>query len=835
MKKVFEVERGYELRAKASKVGRVNSTMFEGYLSAFEALKGIVNATERYSQKQLRDDSLYNYDNNLIAFTARRGYGKTSAMLTFSGALENPAENITIDTSTDMGARMDQNAKWLMNYRFVVLPPIDPTLLDAHHDILTTLLSKILKLVTNVWKGNNGAFLNQYSTIQKNTLLEQINRCYQSVNELLHGSTGSEGWTLEKLMQLGDATNLRSELYQMILTLMSFLGCPQNGFLVVQIDDADMNFRQIYNIMEYTRQYLMIPRVVILFAIDTDTVFSILTKRFYLDLSPSCSDAAWQESALRNACKMAEQYILKVFPSSHQIELPKIGELIQNCEDDFMIRYSASGALQKVEAESYQWWILKEIYRKTGILFIKSNTISPILPNTQRGIISLLTLLDSMPEVKHLDQMALRLFNSDSLDQPQLSKCDCFFYHSSENGTSACQHRDELVIRERNVGLFASYFVNEWIRTNIPSKDEREFLFRLHDAPITQKNAIVIDYLEQILLKADPNATSPGESTATYNPLKSHEISYVRAMCLAQDAEKISNKATLVFGIHVLYMLASHCIVLNRLISHYSGGAGSSAKACTSFEPLEGLYGNSVEIAGFQKPSGSEILDPNQVFSLSFKLRSRWFSKKVAREQGENDVHLSCRYYYSHLFGCQDNTANATQDQDKCLLAISAPFFNSLYHCKPSDFFIDTDVTFSLQGSYDSDYFYLQDMSLQVVLTWDWQKHFIELVQQESKTPSLSDQEAQAPLHSLYLTYAQKMLSANQKNPKQQSTVTVDKAPSFEVDKHTDSKTPDEPCVEQLIGWFIPLETTLGLESGAQQPACDQQGDEPSSDESSEQ
>ena len=84
------------------------------------------------------DATYYNYPNNLIIFTGKRGTGKSSAMLTFVKSLSNPESEMMKDDFIREMAKCELQevepehiVNMMRNYRFVSLPTIDPTVLNV--------------------------------------------------------------------------------------------------------------------------------------------------------------------------------------------------------------------------------------------------------------------------------------------------------------------------------------------------------------------------------------------------------------------------------------------------------------------------------------------------------------------------------------------------------------------------------------------------------------------------------------------------------------------------------------------------------------------------------
>lgn len=117
--------------------------MYPVYQQAVQSLSSIVRQAKTFEGDERKMDTIgvYGYCHNIIAFSGSRGQGKTSAMLSFSKALENSFPS--------------KEALWLdsplSKCRFTVLPPIDPTVLEQDQSILAVILSRMYRQAEKEW------------------------------------------------------------------------------------------------------------------------------------------------------------------------------------------------------------------------------------------------------------------------------------------------------------------------------------------------------------------------------------------------------------------------------------------------------------------------------------------------------------------------------------------------------------------------------------------------------------------------------------------------------------------------------------------------------------
>ena len=138
----IEITPGTEHGVKLIRIEERENLFYDAFLQASEALAEILHSSETSGRNPASYGypDFYGYPNNLITFCGDRGQGKTSAMLSFARALN---EGSPFDKFE--GGRFDG----IKNTRFVVMPAIDPTILEERQNILTVILSRLFLMVKN--------------------------------------------------------------------------------------------------------------------------------------------------------------------------------------------------------------------------------------------------------------------------------------------------------------------------------------------------------------------------------------------------------------------------------------------------------------------------------------------------------------------------------------------------------------------------------------------------------------------------------------------------------------------------------------------------------------
>ena len=318
--------------------------------------------------------------------------GKTSAMVSLSRAME--------------AGKLPDN---FASCHFVVLPPVDPTIMEKHQNIVKLLLSRMYRLAEETWRNAERTHCRNVTEARKNDLLTLFNDCISSLDAIKNVDNLSAS-NLSAISKISDSSILKQQLYELVELILVFTkkkdSCRE--FLVIQLDDTDTSTSKCYEILEDLRKFLSIPNVIILMATDMKLLRTVILQH-YIDEFSSCR----KEDVLSvpQLEKMESKYIDKIIPPTHAVHLPKLDEYVVNYEDVLKLSYTDSSGKNNLlfinhnkdnpeEHLSAQELILRYIYRKTGIVFVApSSHYHSIIPTTLRGLSQFLAVLSSMKDI----------------------------------------------------------------------------------------------------------------------------------------------------------------------------------------------------------------------------------------------------------------------------------------------------------------------------------------------------------------------------------------------------------------------------------------------------
>lgn len=442
------------------------------------------------------------YPNNIIAFCADRGQGKTSAMLSFSRALE------WLKYTSNEEVRM--KGFWpadMCGKVFMALDSIDPTLMDNSESIIPTVISQMFNKfedhVRLCRKGQGGSdyyssgYHSSFNSHQlretQQNLLQHFQKCYRLSTENLRGvHSFSEGY--DDLQQLADrsaSSNFKSCFNELVREYLKFMCIDpesmgthdfRDAFLVIQIDDADMNPKDAYAVVEDLRKYCVLPNVVILFATNIEQLELSVEQHFLTSFQTILKakvdgDVASAHTTLftRRQChQTAVSYLDKLIPGRHRINLPNINNILRAYSDTVQISFQITDAPSagKKHVGSYQESLI-DLLKKKCLLDIIPGTLEPhaFLPRKMRELTHFLSRVTVMETIN-------------------CTRRDLLMWAAGASGAKDCTKDVEKLIR--NLDSLMDYFIHDWCELNLTFW-QRSALYDTHLATPDKKMQTAMD------------------------------------------------------------------------------------------------------------------------------------------------------------------------------------------------------------------------------------------------------------------------------------------------------------------------------------------------------
>ena len=249
---------------------------------------------------------------NIIALLGARGSGKTSILYTLG--------NVVIDSNKSDYDNLGKY-KSLLNNAYVLRKLVDPSMLNGENNILKLILSLLFY-----------DFINREDAGELDNYQEIIN-CFIKTNEIMNCIT-QEKREFEPLQNLLDSQNvfkLRGVIKELIDKFLS-ISFINKKYLLILIDDIDLNVLSCYEMLEQLRKYLDLENVVIVLSGNSeDFELSLLneySKQFEHVIKLPYDDL--EKDNLRKIQQLAKNYLIKIVPFPYRIDLNLAAEKAKN-------------------------------------------------------------------------------------------------------------------------------------------------------------------------------------------------------------------------------------------------------------------------------------------------------------------------------------------------------------------------------------------------------------------------------------------------------------------------------------------------------------------------
>lgn len=484
MKKKIEVWHGDEYCTKISEIYDKSDFFHEVYSKAAQGVRDIVEATEKfhtrhhnqgrshYERDNRNRDSgitehmyLAGYPNNFIAFCAGRGQGKTSAMVSFSTAMRRlDEENGQKEFWGESIAKSD----------FYVLDPIDPTMMSQGDSILRIVISRMFECYDREEQRRRD--WHSFPEDKEPELLNEFRQCYRSLDVLQKGRDLQDCYDdLEYIADLGDSSHMKETFQHLVSLFLDLISWEKGGknqrFLVLQIDDADLNASNAYRIVEELRKYCVVPNVIILMATDFEQLELTVEKHFIEELEMLCRYKKGDQTVLGHCHKMMERYLDKLIPGARQIHLPLIDHYIKDHESELELSYHDK--LGESYSGDYQDVLLRMIYKKTGLVLMKPlGYLHNLLPKTMRELTHMLAFLSDLDKITFEDGALSKQIQAWRTHQTKVVEYAAAEPSPTAKPRSTIENLAALELRRKNIDAFMLYLRHCWVKAALTEEQQ---------------------------------------------------------------------------------------------------------------------------------------------------------------------------------------------------------------------------------------------------------------------------------------------------------------------------------------------------------------------------
>lgn len=290
-----------------------SSYMRNIYLQAFQLVQAIVSID---SEKTFEHSIFRSERHNIIAFTGRRGTGKTSAMVSVANILQN---------ADILKNNQIKSAKF-----YSLANHIDASMFVKGDNLLRSILSEMYSDMKS-HQQQNASFSEDARFRKLKSQFIEVLKAYNSVVQISSSHNNPENELEAQTDHLG-IKNKMEELVQQYLSYMLeesnhadrrlYPDLVNRSYLVICIDDIDMAKGMQSEIINAIHLYLMIPNVIVLMTADFRNLQLALQKDFYNSLIFGRNDSEAPQNFAIASEKQALNYLQKIVPSDMRITMP---------------------------------------------------------------------------------------------------------------------------------------------------------------------------------------------------------------------------------------------------------------------------------------------------------------------------------------------------------------------------------------------------------------------------------------------------------------------------------------------------------------------------------
>lgn len=357
-------------------------------------------------------------DNNIFLINGERGAGKTSMLVS-------------------MHKHMQQDDN-MFKRKFLCLQVIDPSSFSNNANILQIIIAELFKEFKKATKEKGIGYAEKNEITN---LFVQIKHalCVLESTTLASKMDDSD---IEALQDMSNAMQLEDWMKELVVKMLKTLGIE---FLLVCIDDIDINTSYAYDMLEQIRKYLIQPHVVIMIAAKTKQLLEVVQQHYLNEFKLLMTK---DMITSRDVVEISNKYLLKLFPLEHRVDL---NSAIEKFHKPIEVWNEGN---KIVSASNGDELIYKLIYEKTGLQYLlERDGANYIVPTNLRAYRSLVKMLCDMDEGK----------------------------------------------KESNIDIYEHYYMTEWLPEHLQIEERQDIEDILTDSNLQKVNKKIISAISKKL------------------------------------------------------------------------------------------------------------------------------------------------------------------------------------------------------------------------------------------------------------------------------------------------------------------------------------------------
>lgn len=401
----FKINIGDEYKIKIERESEFGESIFSDvYKNAASIVEEIINQSkETGNNEHIHKLSKDNY-NNVIAFTGERGTGKSSAMISFAEAIIQ---------------KTDSNVQ--------SLDVIDPSLFKGDDKLFEIIISKMFSKFQEKLKKKE----DEINHDTKRNLIEQFQKVYNNLKVLNGGKNNIyDKEAIEALSDLAYGTNLKESFYKLVNLYLSYVGDKSSKFLLIPIDDFDLNISGAYEMLEDIRQFLIQQNIILLIACKIDQLQDSLDLEIVKEYEKLIKNKEFLQKtdwSLEIANKSI-RYLDKLIPIERRLTTPIFNKVFLSDKQLTIVDKKLIDNEIYSEGLSIDKSIIKLIYNKSShIITWNDFEDNIIIPKTLRELANTITFLYRENGLSSFKKYLLKSIEDD------LSQNEIIFFNDLEN------------------------------------------------------------------------------------------------------------------------------------------------------------------------------------------------------------------------------------------------------------------------------------------------------------------------------------------------------------------------------------------------------------------
>lgn len=298
------------------------------YVNAYE--EAIRNIYEDFLRRDLELDNCgesfeYACKDNLsriLAFIGGRGTGKSTSMIEFCKILESmniPAKRNwwlkrSITDENLCNRAMEQSVF------FKVIDVVEASNLEEKEDLFELIMAAIFKEYQKELNSNDFEVYGRRNT----DIAQKFSRIMESYYALKDARKEEFGDSyISRLKSMHSSMDVRRNIELLIKDLFEqkYNCIGKKYFLVLAVDDLDLNITNGYDMLEQLHKYFFLPNVLILLSADYDQIKYVCTHHYVRSFSKGKSRVI-EEDVIDQCRNLAQDYMTKILPIDLRVYMP---------------------------------------------------------------------------------------------------------------------------------------------------------------------------------------------------------------------------------------------------------------------------------------------------------------------------------------------------------------------------------------------------------------------------------------------------------------------------------------------------------------------------------